>query len=60
MRRVTRPEFEHHLRHTERQNNAGHRAQHRPRLGDTLWTVAGQLVAVSLGPLGASRAYFID
>lgn len=55
MRRISQHEFYAHLRRAESARNAAHRAQHRPRLGDTLWTVAGQLVAVS-----TSRAYFID
>ena len=60
MRRVTQPEFFDHLHRIERLRNAGSLTRHRPRLDDTLWIVAGRLVAVSTGPVGASRAYFID
>lgn len=60
MRRVTPTEFYHHLRRVESTRNAGSLTRYRTRTDDTLWTVAGQLAGVTLGPVGASRAYFID
>jgi hypothetical protein len=60
MRKANQEQFSAHIRAEERVRNVGHLTEYRPRLDITRWTVAGVLVGISQGPIGKSRAYYLD
>lgn len=58
-RLVGQVEFRQHLRKTESIYNCGSTASYDDRSDETRWIVAGNIVGVSLGPLGKPKAYLL-
>lgn len=56
---VEKSTFHSHIRSEERVLNQGAISQYNPITDETHWLVRDQLVGLSLGRIGASRAYFI-